>query len=379
MSTILLYKKNNIINSSGGAERIMITYANELANRGHNVILATRDEKKGKLFFELNQNVNFMHFDFKFSRIRRFIGKILSKLNINKFPYFNRELQVSSMIDDFCKKINPDVIILCGMQELVDFAYKREYRCPMILMMHGHPKVYFKKKRIKLYNKYINNADTIQILLDSFAEGLPDCYNGKVVCIGNPVCIDNSKSFTKKNIIIYVARITPDKQQHLLIEAFNKIANNYPDWQVHMYGCINDAKYLDKCNNLINSYKLNGQIKFMGTTDNVSEVIGTAKICAFPSAHEGFSLAQIEAMSMGLPVIGFDYSTGVNELINNGKDGFLVRDINEFAEKLELLINDANLRQNMGNNATNIGYKYSMTNIINQWENLINNVINISI
>lgn len=376
MTKILLYKKNHIINSTGGAEKIMISYANEFTKRGYEVILATRDEKKGKLFFNIDKKVTFKHFDFSFSILRRFVGKTFEKIGLLKhFAYFNRELLVSKMLDNYCKEEKPDVIILCGTQELVDFAYKREYDCPIILMMHSHPKQYFKKKRIKLYNKYINQAQAVQVLMSSFAKALPDCYQGKIVTIGNPVYNVPTKNEKKENIIIYIARISQSKQQHLLIEAFSQIANEHKDWQVHMYGAGED-NYINECKKLISEKGLENQIYFLGTTNDVYSVLERAKICAFPSAFEGFALAMTEAMSKELPVVAFDYCTAVNEIIVNNENGFLVKDVNEYAKKLNLLITDEKLRTTLGQNAKKITETYSPDNIMNKWQTLINEVIN---
>lgn len=348
-----------------------------MAKRGHYVILATRDDKDGVPFFELNYQTIFKHFNFKFSKWRRLIGKILLKLNlIDRFPYFNRELLVCHMLNDYCKEKKIDVVIVSGCQELIDFTAYGELDCPIIMMMHSHPKAYFTKKRDSLYRRYINKASAIQVLMPSYSKALPDNYKGKIVCIGTPVCSASDISLaSRKNIIVYLARIEKGKQQHLLIEAFAKIANQYPDWQVHFYGAEADKKYVSFCHSLISTTGLGQQIIFKGVTANVPQVLRSAGVCAFPSLFDGFSLAQTEAMAYGLPVIGFDYCSGVNELIKDGYNGFLVKDVDDFAEKLDVLLDDENLRLEFGHNAQEIAETYSMDNIISQWENLINFVI----
>lgn len=371
---ILLYKKNHLVNSCGGAEKIMVLYANELAKRGHSVILATRDDNKGLPFFELEKNVVFKHFCFSFSKFRRLIGKILLKLGIiNNFPYFNRELLVSNMIKNYCSEEKVDVAILAGCQELIDFTAANKQNFPIILMMHSHPNAYFNKQRNNLYRRYINNANAVQILLPSFINDIPDNYAGKVVCIGNPVPTARTKTDGEK-VIVYIARITQDKQQHLLIEAFYKIARSHPDWNVHFYGS-GDKKYLDYCKNLISQYNLDDQIIFKGVTSEPIEKLLGAEICAFPSKFEGFGLSLTEAMSVGLPVIGFSDCSGVNELIQNNISGYLVKNVDELAEKLEILINDKELRKNFGNEGRKIAQQYEITTIINQWEDLIASLV----
>lgn len=66
---------------------------------------------------------------------------------------------------------------------------------------------------------------------------------------------------------------------------------------------------------------------------------------------------------------------GVNELIQNERNGYLVQNVDELAEKLNLLINDKELRKNLGNEAHKITQKCELRSIINQWDKLIISVI----
>ncbi|MBQ8751316.1 MAG: glycosyltransferase [Alphaproteobacteria bacterium] len=374
MANILIYKKNHLIESSGGAERIIVEYSNTFARRGHNVSLVTRDNVNGFPFYPLDKKVLFKHFDFKFSKLRRFIGNRLRFLGLIKyFPSFNRELLVSDMLLEFCNEFKPDVVIVAGMQELIDFSAYGERNFPIILMLHSHPNAYFTKKRNALYKKYINNASAVQVLMKSYEAYIPENYKGKIVTIGNPVpsVVNNEE---RENTIIYLARIDRGKAHHLLIEAFNKISSKHPEWNVLFYGAVGDKKQYQYCLDLIEKYKLQDNVIFKGTTNEPHKALLKSKICAFPSQYEGFSLAQTEAMACGLPVIGFDYCSGVNELIKNNKNGYLVKDVDEFAEKLDLLMSNENLRSSMGIEACKISDEYSIDKIINTWEELINNV-----
>lgn len=375
MTKILFYKRNHVINSSGGAEKILITYANMLTKRGHKVILATRDDIEGETFFPLDKEVIFKHFRFKFSNYRRLIGKTFEKLGIlDKFPNFNRELLISKMLKTYCDEVKPDVIIVCSIQELVDFVACADYDCPIIMMLHGYPAYYFKKGRMKLYSKCLQKLDAIQVLLPSYINAVPDIFRGKIKAIGNPVYKMEPKHENNK-IIVYMARVIESKQQHLLIEAFNKIASKHPDWQVHMYGSLHDKKYVTLCKDLITKYKLEKQVFLLGETKDVANVLRKCEICAFPSEQEGFSLALTEAMASSIPAIGFNYCTAVNELIKDGINGYLAKDVDDFAEKLSLLISDEQLRNNMGAEARKISDEYSPEGIMQQWEDFIEEVI----
>ena len=121
------------------------------------------------------------------------------------------------------------------------------------------------------------------------------------------------------------------------------------------------------CKELCDEYKIK----------NIKDILKKADIFAFPSAWEGFGLALTEAMSVGLPAIGYKSAAAVNELIENNKTGFLVNDgIEDFADKLNILIKDKDLRIKFGKNAVIAMQKYYPKLVYDKWETEINTVLN---
>lgn len=147
-STIFIYKKSNLLNSSGGVEKMLSWFANAFS-KDYKVYLATRDKKKGTLFYPLSDEVIFKHFTINFSRFRRIIGR----LTYNVIPYFNRELFIANKIRQYCDKIKPDVIITTGIQDLSDIVYHNPYPCKKIVQLHSEPSLLFTKKKRKLFEK----------------------------------------------------------------------------------------------------------------------------------------------------------------------------------------------------------------------------------
>ena len=77
-------------------------------------------------------------------------------------------------------------------------------------------------------------------------------------------------------------------------------------------------------------------------------------------------------MAIGLPAIGYKSCSGVNTLIKSNYNGFLVDDgIEDFAQKLKLLMNDDELRVKMGENARHSMEDFSSKIIYDKWEKLI--------
>ena len=116
-----------------------------------------------------------------------------------------------------------------------------------------------------------------------------------------------------------------------------------------------------------------------GTTINIHEPVReiqqeylSSAIYALPSHFEGFGMVLIEAMACGVPCVSFDCPCGPGDIIADGEDGFLVGngDIDEFAEKLAALIDDAELRRRMGGKARSNVRRYDIEMIGRQWDKL---------
>ena len=101
-----------------------------------------------------------------------------------------------------------------------------------------------------------------------------------------------------------------------------------------------------------------------------------ADIFGFPSAYEGFPLAMTEAMSAGLPVIGLKTCPAVNEIVEDGKTGFLAdADPQDLAEKLKFLMQHHRERVQMGHEAYMAMERYTPDSVWDQWEHLLHGSI----
>ena len=108
---------------------------------------------------------------------------------------------------------------------------------------------------------------------------------------------------------------------------------------------------------LLNSMKdltkqkgIENEVTFAGNVNNIDHLYSEASIYVLPSLLEGFPNSLCEAMAAGLPVICFD-SIPWEEILEPGKSGLVVKDVGDLSETLNLLINDADLRQSLGSQA----------------------------
>ena len=93
------------------------------------------------------------------------------------------------------------------------------------------------------------------------------------------------------------------------------------------------------------------KIKLLGYRDDVADLYKVADIFVFSSYQEGLPVAVMEAMASGLPCVASKIR-GNTDLLENTEGGFLCdpQDASEFAEKLNILASNTELREKMGRN-----------------------------
>ena len=127
---------------------------------------------------------------------------------------------------------------------------------------------------------------------------------------------------------------------------------------------------------LAKELKLGDKVIFHGfqNKDYINELLLDSSIYVMTSHTESFGLVLIEAMSYGVPCISYTSAQGANEIIANNETGFLIEDRNEeeMVNKIELLINDQNLRKKMGKKSKEKSKDYDSKVVLEKWSKLIN-------
>ena len=148
-------------------------------------------------------------------------------------------------------------------------------------------------------------------------------------------------------VIVSVGSLVENKGHHVLIEAVRMLCRERPALKVLIAGsgpqrsALQD--HVDRCG-------LSSTVVFVGVVKDVRQVLDAADIFVLPTVHrEGLSLAVLEAMQQGLPVIASQIG-GVPELVDDGATGILVtpNDPRILAQAISTLADDSQLRHQMG-------------------------------
>lgn len=371
MTKIMLVRDRNTFNT-----KWVCNFASQLVERGYQVdLVADSYAKSGNLIVE---NPKFHAINLS-SPSKNLFKNIWLKIreHIPFIAYFRYKKLLNES--------KPDVIICYFLKDLIHVSLFHKHNIPIIMMMHNPPNEVFVKVNNFLKKYIVSSAfkkvSVVQVLMKDFVSEIKDVFPNKdVVVIANQV-IQQEKSVdlnVEHKKIIHVAQITAKKRQQVVVEAFAKIADQFPDWRVEFFGKVKRGRHTRFYKKLLKRVKelgLEDRLLFRGYTNDITSEYLTSDINTLPSYAEGFGYGLADGLALGIPGIGFEYAASINELIKNNETGFLAKDVDDYAEKLALLMKDKQLRIKMGAKAKEDMKRYAPKIIIDQWVNLVERVL----
>jgi glycosyltransferase involved in cell wall biosynthesis len=175
-------------------------------------------------------------------------------------------------------------------------------------------------------------------------------------------------------LVIAAGRLVPVKRYDLIIEAFARVAAEYPDWQLRIYGKGEEQAGLRR---LIESLGLWNNVFLMGAATPMEAEWVKGSIGVAASNFEPFGMTIVEAMRCGLPVVSTDCPYGPGEIIKDGVDGRLVPvgDATALGAALLDLVRDDELRRRMGRAALDNARRYAPGPVVAQAERLVRDAV----
>lgn len=150
-------------------------------------------------------------------------------------------------------------------------------------------------------------------------------------------------------IILFVGRIEPLKGLDLLVEALGEV--DMPFTLLVVGGDDRAAPLLSQIRQQAEDYGISSDVRFLGTVqhERLPLYYSAADICVVPSYYESFGLVAVEAMACGTPVVASRVG-GLTSTVRDGVTGYLIpwRCPEPFAERIETLLANEELRHNLG-------------------------------
>ncbi|WP_455970853.1 glycosyltransferase family 4 protein [Bacteroides congonensis] len=347
------------LHGSGGAERQIIMLSNELAQRGHDVHLVVLSEYKSP--YPVSDNV-----------------KIYDLTDVEQGKY--RIVQRFKAFRKVLSEIQPDVTINYNLQSAYfSLLIKKGWTGKVLYSERGDP---YDKEYSGLLGiiRDITYRKVDALVFQS--EGARDFFKigcrQKSIVIHNSVAVPQDKypiAEKRDNRIVTVGRLHPQKNPHLLIDAFAKIASKYPMVTLEFYG---DGELHEELQNKIDSLELTDRIKLYASRKDIFDCIRTAGLFVLPSDYEGMPNALMEAMSLGLPCISADCRPGgARTLIKDGKNGFIVpvKDVDAMAGKMAYLLDNPDVTERIAIEARHLGETHTNEVVFDKWNKFLKEII----
>ena len=269
------------------------------------------------------------------------------------------------------KKNKPDYMVvhlITSLPLILFFFFKFETK--LILRISGLPKLNLIRKLLwklaknKIYLITVPTKDTLKYLNKNKI-----FESNKILYLPDPVYDEKEislrfkrNSIFFKNYILNIGRLTRQKNQKLLIEAFEKISKKYSQLKLLILG---DGEKYHELKNLVHQLNLNKKVKLLGHVNNPYEYISKCRCLVSTSLWEDPGFVMIEAARLKKIVISSNCPNGPKEFLKNGKAGYLFKNNNEydFVKKFNLFINEKkNIIKRKISRAKENSKKYSILN-----------------
>lgn len=364
---------------TGGAEKVISNIANLLCENNEVEIISTYKLRNSPAFY-INSKVKINYLITNLEPNRQELKSALKSFNLIKLTYeiiksfkiliLRRKLMIKAI-----KNLNCDIVI--STRILHNNWVGKYARKDIIKISQEHNHHNNNQKYIKKLIKSLKNFDYFMPV----SKELCDFYSQKISepkVMYIPNFIDNISNKTCNLLgkqLISVGRLDAIKGFSDLIDIFDLFYKSHPAWNLHIVG---DGPEKQNLQAKIDVLGLTKKVTLCGTkhSKELENEYLNSSIFVMTSHSESFGLVLVEAANYGLPLLAFDSAQGANEIIENNKNGFLVKNRNaeEMLAKIEELINDSSKMQYFSKNSKNTALKFSKETISKEWNKFLNNI-----
>lgn len=382
---------DEFIYGMGGVERIVNTLANNLINSYKIEVISVYKNSKEPFFnYRKEIKIKYLIKDYKlFDENNNFLHYLNRAITIIKDKLF-----LQKRIKRELKNIEETDIIIFGRvgTALMFLPYIKKLKLKnKIIVRDGLNLICYNEKTKKNIKKYfLNNVKYFIVSSDESIKEYEEFFgvNNKIIIkkIYNPIGIIPKQCYNFKNKrIISVGRLHSQKGFDQLILAFAQSVKLHSDWKLEIYG---DGQMHDELLKLIEKTNMKENIFLKPSSRDIVEIYKGASLFICTSRYEGYANALVEAGTCGLPLISYNWKTGVDEIISNNKNGLVVKlnnnndyynninnikDIDNLSNAINRLIENEELCNKFSRNNYTFFDNRKLYNILNEWRKIIEN------
>lgn len=336
----------------GGAERITTIIANQMAEEDADIKMIVFSKKYNE--YKVSDKIELFYLPEKKNKILDVLSKIFA-------------------LRKLLKNQKPDYVCSLGFSYKYLFSGGLMNKYNFVLSERNAPQFQNVGMERFMVKYCLERAKSVVFQTEDAKKQFSASIQSKSTIIPNPIKEDLPQPFSgeRKKVISAFSRLNKQKNLPMMLKAFSIFLKEYPEFTLEIYGrgeCEDEVQVLAK------KLGIDKNVKLMGFSNNVHEMIKSSTMYVSTSDYEGISNSMLEAMAIGLPVVCTDCPVGGARMaIEDGVNGFLVPvgDAEATAEKMKHIASDINLQKTLSANATKVKERFSIKEITLAWESLM--------
>ncbi|GGK47031.1 glycosyltransferase [Salinarimonas ramus] len=349
--------------SAGGAERMLCRLAEALVSYGAGVDVVSWDDAAANSFHALPSGVTWHRLGYT--------------------PGLRDKARRARELTGLLRRMRADVLVGFVMSaDRTVYAACRMAGVALIVAERNAPSMYrFRHGMVgrAMIHASLHLADAVVVQFASFVKHYPPTLRRRMRVIGNPVDVaarvPARPSCDGRHILLFCGRLDPlQKRPQIALDAFARIAHEFPDWDLRIVGGGPAAATLREA---AAKHGLSSRVRIDGARSDLADVFAQADLFVLPSAFEGFPNVLAEAMAAGLPAIAFESCAGAADLLALG-GGWLVGDadpVRDLAETLRTAMLSPSERAARGARARQGMKALAATDAFAPWADLVRQVV----
>lgn len=357
-----------------GMERVLANKTKALVGMGYDVVIITTEQKGRRDAFEFDPSIRFIDLGIGYEDNNggSFINKLIhypakQRLHRKKLTDILTREKADIVVSMFCGEETFLPKIKDGSKKVLEIHFSRFKR-----MQYGRKGLWAIADRIRS-RRDLRNVKRFDkfVVLTKEDRG----YWGD---LDNIVVIPNARTFSfdipavlDTKTVVALGRFSVQKGFDSLIEAWRilceKEGENADGWRLRIIG---DGEARPRLQGMVDQYGLSETVSLEGPSRDVKAEYSMASIVASPSRYDGLPMVLLESQAAGVPSVAFACKCGPRDIIEDGRNGFLVPegDVDGFADALLRLMKDPVLLRTMGSAAFAMSDDWSEEKIMKQWE-----------
>lgn len=379
----------------GGAERVISLLSRAAAENGHRVSLILTHQSKGEaLLRDVDENIKVISLPDQASKLKpsdfmpkiiMLLARLIDKLGFNDkssvLKYLSRNYSCVSLLKSYFKKHKHASAVAFLYDSIFLTLLAKRKANKVIISERGDPEQSAASKTVAAFmNTMFSKANAVVFQSPDAQKWYEENTPVKGTVIFNPIKPDLPEVYSgeRQKKIVNFCRISDQKNLVMLIEAFEMLNKEHPEYELYIYGDpVGNLRkgYMEMIAEKIKTSGCESSIHLLPSRSDIHYVIRDYAMFVSSSDFEGMSNSMLEAMALGLPCVCTDCPAGgARAVIKNGENGLLtpIGDSNALCGAMKKIIESDELALKLSQNSINIRTELSVDKIMKKWVELLN-------